>query len=106
MQPSAEKIWSSAQSLLRTLLNSDIFNLWFASIQPVELQGETLVLSVANDFCELWLNDNYLGLIQDALMHAAGRQLKVQFRVASAPMSGQAPTELAPRPKELEDQAE
>jgi chromosomal replication initiator protein len=83
MQTSAEKIWVVAQNQLRTMLNSDIYNLWFAPIQAVTLDGESITLKVANDFCELWLKDNYLGLIQDVLMHASGQQLKVIFHVGA-----------------------
>ena len=38
---------------------------------------------MANDFCELWLKDNYGGLIQDAVTHSAGKPLKVNFRVSA-----------------------
>ena len=30
------------------------------------------MLEVANDFCEVWLKDNYLGLLQDVLTHVVG----------------------------------
>src|SRR5271154_3660591 len=82
MQASVDKIWEGAQQLLRGMLNTDIFNLWFLPIKAVALEGgETLVLEVANDFCEVWLKDNYLGLISDVLAQASGRNLKVKFRV-------------------------
>ena len=78
---SAEKIWAGAREMLRSLLNADIFNLWFAPLRAVSVNGDTLTLEVANDFCELWLTDNYGGLIQDAVTHAAGRPMKVVFQV-------------------------
>jgi chromosomal replication initiator protein len=81
MQASADKIWGEAQQLLRTMLNTDIYNLWFLPIKAVALEGETMVLEVANDFCEVWLKDNYLGLISDVLAQASGQNLKVKFRV-------------------------
>ena len=84
MQASADKIWEGAQQLLRTMLNTDIYNLWFLPIKAVALEGETLVLEVANDFCEVWLKDNYLGLIRDVLAQASGQILKVKFRVNAA----------------------
>lgn len=86
MQSSAEKVWASAQEKLRTMLNSDIYNLWFAPIHAVALDADTISLKVANDFCELWLKDNYLGLIQDVLMHASGHPLRVVFRVSGEPL--------------------
>ena len=85
MHSSAEKAWVAAQELLSKMLNGDIYNLWFAPIQALGWEGDCITLGVANDFCELWLKDNYLGLIQDVLMHASGQQLKVKFLVTSGP---------------------
>ena len=76
-----EEIWSRAREILRGLLNRDIFDLWFAPLRAGGMTGDSIILEVANDFCELWLKDNYGGLIQDAVTHAAGRPLKVIFRV-------------------------
>ena len=81
ISPTAEKIWAGAREMLRSLLNPDIFNLWFAPLRAVSINGDTITIEVANDFCELWLRDNYGGLIQDAVTHAAGRPMKVIFQV-------------------------
>src|SRR5947208_3761559 len=80
---SAEKTWATAQEMLRTMLNSDIYNLWFAPVRASVLEGGLITLEVANDFCEVWLKDNYLGLIQDVLTHASGQSLKVKFKVVA-----------------------
>ncbi len=111
MQSCAEKIWTSAQNLLRTVLNADIFNLWFASIEAVQIEEDTIVIKVANDFLEFRLTATYLGLIQDALMHAAGRQLKVKFQIAAssataAPATRPNPEPTPPRAKESEEPVE
>src|SRR5215211_2582888 len=83
MQTSAETIWASAQQLLRTMLNTDIYNLWFAPLRASALENDLLTLEVANDFCEVWLKDNYLGLIRDVLAHVSGQTLKVKFHVSA-----------------------
>ena len=83
MEVSAEKIWNDAQQVLRTMLNADIYNLWFAPVRATSLENDVLTLEVANDFCEVWLKDNYLGLIRDVLQHASGQSLKVKFEVDS-----------------------
>ncbi len=85
MQPSAEKTWSAAQQLLRGLLNTDIYNLWFASLRASDLDGDCITLEVANDFCELWLKDNYLGLLRDVLAQSSGQSLEIRFRVVAPP---------------------
>jgi len=79
---SKENLWESAQERLQKILNKEIYNLWFAPIQVQSLEEEIIVLEVANDFCEVWLQDNYLGLIQEVLGQLTGRRLKVQFVVS------------------------
>src|SRR5947207_12702871 len=81
MPVSVENVWPAAREMLRTMLNPDIFNLWFAPIRATGLEGDHLTLEVANDFCEVWLKDNYLGLIQDVLMHASGQPRSEERRV-------------------------
>ena len=84
MQASAEKIWGSAQEHLRSMLSADTYNLWFAPLHAAALDGNGLLLEVANDFCEVWLKDNYMGLLQDVVTLAAGRQVQIKFKVNAA----------------------
>jgi len=81
MQASGEKIWDFAQQHLRSMLSADTYKLWFESLRATALDGNTLVLEVSNDFCEVWLKDNYMGLLQDVVALAAGRQLQIKFKV-------------------------
>ncbi|MGN6643689.1 MAG: chromosomal replication initiator protein DnaA, partial [Verrucomicrobiota bacterium] len=103
MQASAEHIWESAQGQLRSMLSADTYNLWFAPLSVAALDGNSLVLQVANDFCEVWLKDNYLGLLQDVLALAAGRQLQIKFKVGTGPSPAHAvaaaPVQTASSPK-------
>jgi chromosomal replication initiator protein len=87
MHASSEKIWSAAQDKLRSMLSADIFNLWFAPLRVRELDTTSITLDVQNDFCEVWLKDNYLSLIQDILAHITGRKLNVKFAISSQPIT-------------------
>jgi chromosomal replication initiator protein len=84
MQVSAETIWEAAQKSLRAMLNTDIYNLWFLPIKAVALDQEVLTLEVADEFCEIWLKDNYSELIHDVLMQDSTQKLMVRFRVNPA----------------------
>lgn len=85
MQASAEKIWAAAQQILRTMLtNGEIYNLWFAPLRAGSIEGDTLTLEVANEFCEVWLKDNYLDLLRDVLSRAAGGPMDVMFQVVTS----------------------
>jgi chromosomal replication initiator protein len=83
MQASAETIWTAAQGHLRSMLSPDTYNLWFAPLRPCGSDVDSIVLEVANDFCEVWLKDNYLGLLQDVVALASGHQLQVRFKVGA-----------------------
>jgi chromosomal replication initiator protein len=80
MQHSAEKIWGSAQEHLRSKLSADTYNMWFASLRAGAVDHSHVTLEAANEFCEVWLKDNYLSLLQDAVAIAAGRQLQIKFK--------------------------
>ena len=83
MQLSAEKIWNSAREHIRSRLNADTYNMWFAPLRANAVDPSHVTLEVANEFCEVWLKDNYLSLLQDALTVAAGRQLQVKFKITA-----------------------
>ena len=106
MQSSAEKIWSSAQQKLRSMLNPETFNLWFAAIQARGIEGECMTLGVADEFCEVWLEKNYSDLIREKLADVSGRPLKIKFESCAAKPPGtatavreSAPSEAKPKPE-------
>ena len=83
MQISAEKIWNTAQEHLRVKLSRDTFNMWFAPLRASAVDGRHLTIEAPNEFCEVWLKDNYLSLMQDAVAIAAGAKLEVRFKVTN-----------------------
>ncbi len=85
MQASAEKIWGAAQEQLRAMLSADIHNLWFAPIRVHGMVEGQLVLEVADDFCEVWLTENYLSIIEEVLAQVAGHPVEVKFKVCLSP---------------------
>jgi len=107
MELSAAKLWSSAQQLLRSRLNTDIYQLWFAPVRAVCVDSESLTLEVPNDFSEVWLKDNYLDLIQDALGQCTGEALRINFVVGNGVEAKPAPVLEQPRPAtRKEDQSD
>jgi len=84
MQISAEKIWNTAQEHLRVRLGQDTYKMWFAPLRASAVDGQHLTIEAPNEFCEVWLKDNYLSLMQDAVAIAAGARLQVKFKVSNA----------------------
>jgi len=100
-------LWENACGHLKGILNPDIFSRWIAVIRPVEMKGDALVLSVENDFYKMWLEENFLQLIDDALkLCDAPEGLHVKFTVRqqeSPAQSEEAPAAgLAAAPEERE----
>jgi chromosomal replication initiator protein len=87
MQLSADKLLDVAQEHLRSKLSPDTYKMWFASLRATEVDGNFFTLEVANEFCEIWLKENYLSLLQDALAIAVGRRMQIKFKI-----NGQLPT--------------
>jgi chromosomal replication initiator protein len=97
MQISAEKIWNTAQEHLRVRLGQDTYKMWFAPLRASAVDGRELTIEAPNEFCEVWLKDNYLSLMQDAVAIAAGAKLAVKFKVSNATL----PVVLVPAPAKV-----
>jgi chromosomal replication initiator protein len=64
-------------------MNADTYNMWFAPLRASAIDNGHAILEAPNEFCEVWLKDNYLGLLQKAFAAASGRQLQVKFKPTS-----------------------
>ena len=92
MMRNHEQVWKEAGKSLQGMLNADLFARWFAPIRPVEIKEDTLVLGVANEFSQIWLQDNFLSLVREAVNQTSKNPLHVKFVVdANAPRLEQSP---------------
>jgi len=85
MQASAQKIWGTVQQSIQTLVSPELYKLWFSNIRPKQIDHDCLTLEVENDFCEVWLEKNYLDLIREKAILATGRPIKVRLEVGNSP---------------------
>jgi chromosomal replication initiator protein len=81
MQAAAQQIWGSVQQSIQSLVSPELYKLWFTNIRPKALERDCLTLEVENDFCEVWLEKNYLDLIREKAMLISGRPIKVKLEV-------------------------
>jgi chromosomal replication initiator protein len=82
MTTSHEQLWKDASRVLQGMLNPDLYGRWFAPIKSVELNHDTLTLGVANEFYQIWLQDNFLPLIREATTQVAKRPVQVKLAIA------------------------
>jgi chromosomal replication initiator protein len=84
------------------MLSADTYNLWFAPLRACGQDNNTLLLEVANDFCEVWLKDNYMSLLEDVVAVASGRQLQIRFKVGSSAPAAALTDNISTKAKSLE----
>ena len=102
MQASAEKIWSSAQEHLRSKLSADTYNMWFASLRASAIDSSHVTLEAANEFCEVWLKDNYMSLLQDAWRSPPAGSCRSNSKSGDRDDSGLGRADAAPRKAKAE----
>ena len=81
MQESYRLIWESIANAIRPQVSGDTFQRWFAGIALVQADEQQLTLRVPNNIYQLWIESNYMPLVQNAIMSILGapRQLKFVF---------------------------
>ncbi len=75
----ATSIWTKACGHIMQILNKSQYEAWFATLRPLGVDQNTLLLGVDNDFKQTWIEENYRDVISSALQTAAGGDL-VPFR--------------------------
>ena len=93
MTASTEAIWTQAKETLQSMVNPDLFNLWFDPIKLVTIKKSTAILLAPNEFCAVWLKDNYKEILQDVLSHITSSKLSVQFEIGLDTASKQCSSE-------------
>ena len=83
MNDSTEEIWKQAKETLQSMVNPDLFNLWFDPIRLVSIEKTIATLVAPNEFCAVWLKDNYKEILQDVLSHITSSKLTVKFEISS-----------------------
>ena len=74
-------IWKKCCKQLKKILSEDVYERWIAVIEPIEIVDNNILLAVANDFYREWLEENYLPLIDKALILINEENLKAKINV-------------------------
>jgi chromosomal replication initiator protein len=99
----AESLWSDVSGRLRGSLNDTTYSTWFGEVSGYELDGETVVLAVPNDFTRDWIEAHFRGLIGAAIRDVLGHERPLELRVVEG---GPAPHPAPPMlPVELDEGA-
>ena len=81
MKEAAEKVWSRCLEFIKDNITEQPFNTWFATIVPVELEGNTLKIKVPSKFFCEWLEENYISLLKSAMTFTLGVNSRLVYIV-------------------------
>ncbi len=71
-------LWKKALTLIKKRVSKPSFETWFHSTAAT-INGDTLVISVPNDFARDWLESHYTEFIQESIYQLTEKNVKVQF---------------------------
>ena len=82
MEESYRKIWDEIASSIQPHVSVDAFQRWFAAIELVQADELALTFQVPNTIYQLWIESNYLNLVQSATLSVLGSPRDIKFRIA------------------------
>ena len=85
IEQSFRRTWEEVAAGIRPHVSSDAFQRWFASIELAHADDKQLIFQVPNTIYQLWIESNYLQLLQAAAMQVLGGHREIKFCVAEQP---------------------
>ncbi len=80
---STENLWSDISGRLQEALNDGTYEKWFGGVRSLDLEGETLVLTVPDELSRDWIDRHFRGLLDAAVRDITGESHPLELRVAS-----------------------
>jgi chromosomal replication initiator protein len=81
MEESYRRIWDEIASSIQPHVSVDAFQRWFAAIELIQADEMALTFQVPNTIYQLWIESNYLNLVQSAILRVLGSPRDIKFRV-------------------------
>lgn len=72
-------LWEKTLQLIKGELSPPSFNAFFKQIKPLQIQSNTLILLVPNDFTKGILEDRYLNLIESSVNQLSLKKYGIKF---------------------------
>jgi chromosomal replication initiator protein len=88
MEESYRKIWDKIAFEIHPRFSGDAFQRWFAAIELVQADELGLTFQVPNTIYQLWIESNYMSLVQSATLAVLGSPRTINFRIADSGKPG------------------
>src|ERR1700731_2894094 len=91
MEDSYRRIWDEIGAGIRPHVSADAVQRWFATIDLVDADELALTFEVPNTIYQLWIESNYLNLVEAAALAVLGSPRQIKFRVSENGNLGRVP---------------
>jgi chromosomal replication initiator protein len=81
---SPQLLWQETLEKLKTELSKPSFETWFSSTRLHLIDGDTIVISVPNEFAKDWLESRYAPLVRSSIQSIIGHSINLSFIVPSS----------------------
>src|ERR1700745_3321127 len=88
MEESYGKIWKRIAAEIQPCVSGDAVQRWFAALELVQADELALTFQVPNTIYQLWIESNYLNLMQSATLAVLGSPRTIKFRVTDTGKPG------------------
>jgi chromosomal replication initiator protein len=80
---SPQFLWQETLEKLKNELSKPSFETWMSSTRLLDIDGDTLVISVPNEFAKDWLESRYASLIRSSVQAVLGHSVSLRFIIPS-----------------------
>ncbi|MDR3600174.1 MAG: chromosomal replication initiator protein DnaA [Desulfosporosinus sp.] len=80
---SPQLLWQETLEKLKNELSKPSFETWLSSTRLLHIDGDTLVISVPNEFAKDWLESRYAPLIRSSVQSILGHSVSLHFIIPS-----------------------
>jgi chromosomal replication initiator protein len=86
------QLWQRLSTTLKSQVSADSFKRWFSEVELVEASDKSLTFRVPNNIYQFWIESNYMGALQNAVITALGGPRSIKFSSPSG-VAAQMPVE-------------
>ena len=79
-----KKLWKNVRNTLNKTLGKAEFDRWFSPVNLVRLDAEGLWFSAPNDIYTLWIEENYLDELQEAVAGQLKDHPPIRFEIGAS----------------------
>ncbi len=80
---SLQLLWQETLEKLKNELSKPSFETWLSSTRLLNIDGDTLVISVPNEFAKDWLESRYAPMIRSSVQSVLGHSVSLRFILSS-----------------------